>query len=117
MKLYKIKQEKQSNGLWGTPLNCVKISGMSIDDDKNLFWSAVICLINEHFNRKFEISDYFGKGVYVNLYSDSVSDSFIMNYDRYEVIDDTIYEFSDAQEKIVFLRKNKIKQLNKNEFI
>lgn len=55
---YIIKSEKQFNGLYGTPLNCVHIDKPIFFKNKKLekLHSAIVCAIGEHFNPKtFEI--------------------------------------------------------------
>lgn len=111
MKIIKIKQKKQSNGMWGTPLNCYGLDSPPISDErKYLIWNAWICAINEKFNRRFKFRNCFNYGVWVNV-GDS---AYYMSYDNYEVIDDILYEFDSEQEHVNFLRKIKIKQLERN---
>ena len=54
MKIYSISQEKQENGLWGTPMNCFKMSGMPPlnDEYKWKLQSAIIAAFDEKYNRK-----------------------------------------------------------------
>jgi hypothetical protein len=116
MKKIKIKQTKQSNGMWGTPINCFAMDSPPIfDKRKYLIFNAWSCAINETFNRKFSFKNFGGgfTSVWVKIYDDSeFGKSYLLLYDRYEVVDDTLYEFENDAEHKKFLRKHKIQQLN-----
>jgi len=115
MKAIKIKQEKQLNGIWGTPLNCYYIENSPIfDDRKMLIFSAVIAALNEKFDRPFRItySDNEGFKIRTGDTDNSFGDIYRILYHRYEVIDDTLFQFDNDQEHITFLRKHKLKKLH-----
>lgn len=107
MKVIKIKQEKQDNGLWGTPLNCYAIDSVPIDNRKIMIFSAVIVAVNEHYKKPFKItcSDDEGFKIEINV------SIYRIWYDKYEVIDDTLFQFDNDQEHITFLRQHKLKKL------
>jgi hypothetical protein len=116
MRVIKIKQEKQSNGIWGTPMNCVGVDVPPIGNErKYLIFSAWICAINETFNKPFMFRNFCSYDqVIVYIFDDFgfIQRSYHLSYNRYEVIDDTLYEFESQKEHINFLRKHKIKKLN-----
>jgi len=121
MKIVKIKQERQENGLWGTPFNCFKMSGTPPfgDEYKLKLQSAIIVAFNERYNRRFEIiNNSFSNSFYIKAHTDMYNLTqdilFNVHYNIYEVIEDTLYEFEDEKEHNSFLRKNKIKQLEEN---
>lgn len=117
MKEIKIKSKKQDNGIWGMPLNCVKIENFSIISDyNNLKFSAIIMAITEQYNKKFEIWRISDTGFTINLDSPIFSENYsgtlyTMKFSNYEVVDDILYEFQNEQEHTNFLRKYKIKNL------
>lgn len=110
----KIKQEKQDNGLWGTPYNCVYIENVPMfDDRKMMIFSAAIIAFDEKYQRKFKIfaSDDNGFRIQVIGNDAGFSSVYKIYYDRYEVIDDTLFQFNNDQEHITFLRQHKLKKL------
>jgi hypothetical protein len=114
MKVIKIKQEKQDNGLWGTPLNCYAIDRVSIQDDRKIMiFSAVIVAVNEKYQRKFKIlsSNNHEFRIQISGNDISVGDYYKISYDKYEVIDNTLFQFDNDQEHITFLRQHKLKKL------
>lgn len=110
MRTYQIKQKRQENGLWGTPINCIKIDYLPLDSRKYMLHSAAIALIDQIWNCKFEIFNSTDNTFLIQLYGEKHRlVSFL--YKNYELVDDVIYEFENEQEHTIFLRKNKIKQL------
>lgn len=118
MKKIEIKSQKQDNGIWGMPLNCVKMNNFKLYNDYLvLLSSALIIAIDEKFNRKFEIwyeDDYLS----VIIQSESISDysfnlgkRYTVYFKNYSVIDNTLFEFDNEKEKKIFLRKQKINKL------
>jgi hypothetical protein len=115
MKIIKIKQEKQDNGLWGTPFNCKYIKDIPIDNRKMIIFSAAIAAINEKFNRPFSIvySNDYGFKFRIGDTNDSFGNYYSIMYHKYEVVDNILYEFESEQEHITFLRKHKLDNLEK----
>lgn len=113
MKIIKIKQKKQDNGLWGTPYNCYYIDSIPFDDRKILIFSAAIAAFNEKYNQKFRIVHCNENGFKIRTgdTDNSFGNYYSIFYDKYEVVDDTLYEFFDNQEHIIFLRQQKLKKL------
>lgn len=112
MKVIKIKQKKQDNGLWGTPYNCYFIDNVPFDNRKMMIFSAAISAISERFNQRFKILFSNNNGFKIRVGDDmGFGNYYSINYDRYEVVNDTLYEFESEQEHITFLRKQKLKKL------
>lgn len=113
MKKYEIKQERQENGMWGMPLNCYSIdSFILLDDRKHLLFSATISLINQIWNCPFEIICSTTEGFNININTTKRNKLFGIRYDKYEIIDNVLYEFENCQEHSTFLRKQKLEKLN-----
>ena len=56
MKKYEIEQERQENGLWGTPMNCFKMDRMApFNDRKWKLHSAGLALLDQKWGVPFEI--------------------------------------------------------------
>ena len=120
MKKVKIKSIKQSNGLWGTPINCYKINGSPPKDhDLNILASAILIAIDEQYNIKFSVKymDYTEDGFYVILTDEKIQKNklLLIKYDICLLEDNTIIYFESVEEKNNYLRKHKIKKImNKN---
>lgn len=115
MKKYKIEQEKQVNGLWGTPINCYSIDfthGIFLDNRKQLLFSAGIALLSQIWNRPFKIFNNTDNGFAIEIDVDG-GRRLGFNYDKYEISDDILYEFETDKEHIAYLRKHKLKKLKK----
>ena len=127
MKIIKIKQKKQENGLWGMPSNCYKIDKLPLalnDDKKLLLNSAIIAALSE-IHSNFEIYNSSDTGFFVSTKNPFNRDiltenyilcgdmfkNFIIFYDNYEVLNDTLYEFENEKEHINFLRNFKLKKI------
>ena len=111
MKTIKICSEKQDNGLWGTPLYCYSMDGYHFYDNKReLLNSALIMAISETWCETFKVYDSTEHGFSVKVGGEK---RYNVHYCRYEVINNTLYEFDNEKEHKVFLRKNKLKQLTK----
>jgi hypothetical protein len=109
MKVIKIKQQKQDNGLWGTPYNCHYIeSSPWFDNRKMIIFSAAVAAVNEKFNSPFSIIYCDQEGFRIRTQNGNL---YRVCYDEYEVVDDTIYKFDNEQEHITFLRQHKLKKL------
>lgn len=113
MKIFEIRQEKQENGLWGTPFNCFKIDKLApFNDRKWKLRSAAIALLDQKWGVPFEIFGSTDSGFGIRIPSLEGGKMFGIQYDKYEVVDNILYEFENEQEHTIFLRKNKIKELN-----
>ena len=114
MKIIKIKQKKQDNGIWGIPYNCYYIDYIPVHDErKMIIFSAIIAAFNDYHNRKFKIN-FSGSSSFTIRTGDtdnSFGEYYKLYYENYEVIDDTLYEFANKQEHIIFLRKHKLNKL------
>lgn len=107
MKIYEIKQQKQDNGMWGTPLNCYYIDKIILLNDRKLkLQSAAFSLFNQIWKEPFKIINSTPEGFIFEA-----SKLFNFRYDRYEVVDNKLYEFDNDQEHLIFLRKNKLKKI------
>jgi len=108
MDIIPIKSKKQDNGLWGMPRNCYQMDNfITKDERKEIIRSAAITLLNERYNRRFEI-----------FYSCETSFSirfehkiYTLMYSNHEVIGDVLYQFVDDKEHNIFLRKQKLVKL------
>lgn len=116
MKVIEIKTEKQENGLYGTPLKCYEMIGTPpiSDHRKYMLFSAIVIAVDERYDRYFNLK-FYDDGFLIQIESDPGSfmptKSYFMRYDKYEYIGDTLYEFNDNDERTVFLRKHKLKEL------
>ena len=111
MKVIEIKSKKQNNGLWSIPLNCCSIEGYKPFQDKNeLLFSSLIIAIDELHNKSFYI-EVFPKKNGFRIKVDNFGTCFV-KFDRYEIIDNKLYEFDDQNEHNMFIRKQKLKKLN-----
>jgi hypothetical protein len=114
MKIIKINQNKQENGLWGIPSNCATMDFVMNVKTNELKFSAIIAaLCNQYFNHTLKIFHITDDGFNVTMYDfmDNSRQTFHMKFDNYEVIDDILYEFNDDVEHIRFNRKNKLKKI------
>ena len=118
MKKVKIKSNKQTNGLWGTPINCYKINGSPPKDhDLNILASAILIAIDEQYNIKFSVEYMDYDGFYVILTDEKIQKNklILIKYDICLLEDNTIIYFESVEEKNNYLRKHKIKRImNKN---
>ena len=58
MKIFEITQEKQENGLWGTPMNCYAIDKfLLLDERKHLLFSASLALLNQIWKCPFKVTN------------------------------------------------------------
>lgn len=115
MTIIEIKREKQSNGIWGMPLNCMKISNfrLLLNEKNYILHSALLAAIDEKYNSKFEVINMYDDAFTISI--DSVNNFskklFYITYSNFEVIDNTLYEFDNKIEHTRFLRKYKLKYL------
>ena len=114
MKKIKINAKKQDNGLWGIPYYCGGIDTfILLDDRKELIFSASLVAIAEYYKSNFTVFNSTDKAYFVKIRSSNYK----IVYDRYEVVDDILYEFENDDEHKVFLRKQKIQKINNYERI
>lgn len=112
MKTIKIKTKKQDNGIWGTPINCTRYDNFILFDEKlELLRTAIIIAFDELYNQSFEIIFPTLSGFWFIYMIDGIKP---IKYDDYKVIDDILYIFENENDKIIYHRKNKLKQLYDN---
>lgn len=115
MKIIKINRERQENGLWGTPLNCILMNFDTIIVKNELKFSAIIAaLCDQYFNhtlKVFNITDESFNITIVYSFMDNFTQTYHMKFDNFEIIDDILYEFLNKIEHIRFNRKEKLKIL------
>lgn len=89
MNSYTIQSEKQSNGVWGTPLYCKKIDkAIPLSDENHLKKSAFLIAIAEICKQPFEVCLSNENGFAVRLYNDNKYICF--SYDNYTIMGNTI---------------------------
>lgn len=118
MTTIKIIQEKQENGLWGTPLNCKSINILQYPFKNELKFSAIIVALSEKYlNHNLEIYQVDDDGFFVTLhfsFMDNFKRTYHIKFKDYEIIDDLLYDFTSCEiEHIRFNRRNKLKKLSK----
>lgn len=117
MKKINIKSKKQENGLYGIPYNCYSILGAPPinDDKKNTLFSAIVTALDERYNTGFKISFLSKKSFFITIEQNQYSNqnTFLIHFDKYEYADNILYEFENDNEKTTFLRKYKLKELEK----
>lgn len=116
MKVIKIRQTKQDNGLWGIPYNCYYIDYIPVHDERKIMiFSAILAAFNDYHNKSFKIDFSSGSGFVIRTgdTDNSFGNFYKLFYKNYEVIDDNLYEFANEQEHLVFLRKHKLNKLQK----
>lgn len=115
MKIIKILQKKQENGLWGMPLNCFKMENVMIPSEHEVLNSALVAAVNEKYNTSFEIFMMSDTGFFIQTYTTTAypekTEMFYLRYSDYEIIDNTLYYFDDNTQHTAFIRKHKLKQL------
>ena len=112
MRTHIIKQEKQDNGLWGTPFNCFGIDKLApFDKRKEILNSAAIALYDQIYNCKFEIINSTDNSFLFNSSYNTKHGIVSFLYKKYEVIGNTLYEFDDENEHNIFLRRQKLLHL------
>jgi hypothetical protein len=126
MKIIQIKSNKQDNGIWGMPLNCIKIGNFKLYNERLiLLTSSLIIAIDEKFNRKFEVwydSEFLSVRMlneYIDEYTFRPGKIYTVYFKNYEIIDNTLYEFDNEKEKTMFLRTqklNKLKNVNSDNY-
>ncbi len=126
MKIIQIKSNKQDNGIWGIPLNCIKIGNFKLYNERLiLLTSSLIIAIDEKFNRKFEVwydSEFLSVRMlneYIDEYTFRPGKIYTVYFKNYEIIDNTLYEFDNEKEKTMFLRTqklNKLKNVNSDNY-
>lgn len=110
MKKIKINSKKQENGIWGMPLYCVEIDFCPITDErKYLIFSASLVAIAELYEDYFRVFNSTNDSYFVKV----GRSTYKVVYDKYEVEDDILYEFDNDEEHKKFIRKQKLKELNK----
>jgi hypothetical protein len=110
MKVIEIKSKKQDNGIWGMPLNCYGIEGSLWMNDEILI-SAIIMAVDEKYNKNFKLTFYKNNNFLISVKFSQGEEMFFIKLEKYEIINNTLYEFDNEKEHLVFLRQKKIKQL------
>jgi hypothetical protein len=111
MKIIEIKSKKQDNGIWGMPMNCYSIDRLVLNTENELLYSAIIIAIDEKENKKFKLTYYDVNSFLMSIDDYNSTKMFFIKLDKYEVIDNTLYEFDNEQEHLMFLRQQKLKRL------
>jgi len=110
MKIIPIKSKKQDNGLWGMPKNCYYIEHYFQLEERNEFiLSALINCLNTKFNERFEMSLLSEKKIYFKFEKHG---TVILSFNDYEVFNDKLYEFDNVNEHNIFMRKQKLIEIN-----
>lgn len=111
-----IKREKQSNGLWGMPLNCYSMDKfLNLDDRKMLLFSALVTAIDEKYNSRFKIRFSSEESFVVYVEDNYKTKTYQIIYDDYEIEDNIVYGFENKKEHLLFLRNKKLKKLENVE--
>ena len=82
---FEIQSKKQDNGLWGMPLQCVKMDGISMNtsEENRLKHSAICMAIAEKYkDETFEVLMTDEKGFFVKLSKSGLWD---VEYDDYKL--------------------------------
>lgn len=81
--LWKIKAERQSNGVWGTPFNCVGIDRFIRRSEQDyLKESAIIIAVAETFpDETFEILFSSADGFIIRLSKSGMKNILLKNYE------------------------------------
>jgi len=114
MHKYKIKSEKQSNGIWGMPMSVTSYDA-SLKRDQTLFNlqnAIIIAMAETHPNQWLKVRDW-GENLYFSLehkdtYQTGVE---IVLFDRMFLENDVLYCFESTKEKAFFLRKKKLEKI------
>jgi len=108
MELIKVNGKKQDNGLWGMPRNCYRMDNfITKDERKEIIRSAAITILNERYNKRFEIC-YSCETSFSIRFEHKI---YSLMYSNHEVIGDDLYNFVDDKEHKNFLRKQKLEKL------
>ena len=70
MNKYTILKKRQENGLWGTPINCIGIDRIPIDNRKCAIHSAALALFDQVWKCKFEILNSTDNSFLIQVYSE-----------------------------------------------
>jgi len=121
MKFYpfKIKSKKQTNGLWGMPMNVISYNmNRMLSDDENLVFSGIINgIVQLHGNncklaiKELVNTDYIEFDVIGSEIWETDSKIFI-KLNEYGIIENTLYYIKSDEDKTAFYRIAKIKKLS-----
>jgi len=82
---FEIQSKKQDNGLWGMPLQCVKMDGISMNtSEENWLKHSAICMAiaEKYKDETFEVLMTDEKGFFVKLSKSGLWD---VEYDDYKL--------------------------------
>lgn len=102
---YEIKSEKQSNGLWGTPQNCIGI-GKDVCKKYELMFSAVLagmCQAYDSYNIEVvDIDNEFGVMFYdvIDKKNNEVIILGVSWFDDYELSENILLYVGDTEDRI-----------------
>lgn len=119
MKYFKIKSEKQTNGLWGIPMNIIELKrgGFVKGFDELKFSAILIGLGEKYFDAKLSVGAFDtsnNKLFKVNILHNKIelNDSTkIIRISDYGLIGNTLYYMETDEDKKMFNRINKLKKL------
>jgi len=108
---YNIKTEMQKNGLWGMPMNLIKMQHTPLDVDCNLH-SAIIVALDEIHKTKFKIINQSNDSCLIyyigNVFKDNIiKNMYVVKYDNFFLEGNRLYYIKNEQEKR-YLKLNKI---------
>lgn len=114
MRIHTITSKKQDNGLWGTPLklNRMEMKGIFPSFEKQQLISAITIKFSEMYDVNFscfigETSMTISHGGDYNIDSGNHK----LPYDDYRVVDDKLFYLETDDDKIVFTRMMKLKNI------
>lgn len=122
MRIIKIKQQKQDNGLWGTPMNCVSLElnafpcdtkDSRTSEDLWLLESALIAAFGENYpHSRFSVKQFVSNSIQIRMSANEQNDRvFRLGFDKFGLDGNTLYQFENSSERMRFFRKQKIKRL------
>lgn len=116
---FEIKGERQTNGLWGMPVNVrtLKLSGVMSDENNYKFSAIINGIVQIHGNEcKLGIEQLGGTDyIKIDVINSSLwkTDSKIfLNIDEYGIIDNKLYYIKSEEDKRNFYRTAKLKNIN-----
>jgi hypothetical protein len=112
LSFYKLRTERQDNGLWGTPLKLKSIDGNIIfkDEEKEKLFSAIIMAFAETKEENFSLEMI--KDIFI-IHTESRTYYYGMSY--FGLDDDKLYHLPTDDDKKVFNRMIKLKKITKKE--
>jgi len=108
---YDIKNERQDNRLWGTPMNLLEIYSTSLNIDLELH-SAIVIAIDEIYNTKFRIQNQSEDGCLIYFFNDvfkdkTIKNMYVVKYEKFCLDDKRLY-FIKNKKELRYLKLNKI---------